>query len=461
MAKILPFRAILFDRERVGGSLDPVVTQPYDRIDEALQEKYYARHPKNAVRLTRGKDEPDDSETRNKYTRAAETLNAWLAEGTLVRDAEPALYACTQTYRTPAGATKTRKGLVALGVLEDLGKGGVHAHERTLLKPKQDRLSLMRATGGATFGHVFMLYSDPTMAVNRLLDGAAKRPPDLEAKDDFGETHRAWRITDKTTIATLQREMARQEVYIADGHHRYETALTYRDEMRKKGAKYDGPETADARMMTFVNMEDEGLTIFPTHRLIHDLPEFSLPDFLAGLSANFRLHTYPFADAAEEARARLELLEDLHVGGLADHAFGIIVADVSSYYLATLRENLSLERYAKEKMSAEARRLDVNILQVMILEPLLSVTREQIEREEHVSYCRHAAEAIEAVQKGRAQLAFIMSPTKIRQVREIAGKGERMPQKSTDFYPKLLSGFIMNRCAFAAPKKREGAGGKR
>ncbi len=494
MAKILPFRAYRFDVEKVG-SLSAVVTQPYDKIDAKAQEEYYKRHENNIVRVTKGKEEPGDTDQKNKYTRAGGFLKQWIESGVLVRDEKPAVYAyyqtfslpggekrvhdgvsaagaaSYQTFTVPGGEKKVRKGFIALGALEEFGKGGVHAHEHTLAKPKQDRLNLTRATG-ATTGHIFMLYADKKLSVNRITDAEAQsRPPDLSAKDDYGAIHEVWRITDSTKIEKIVKEMATKELFIADGHHRYETALNFREELRKKGAKWgEGTETPDSRMMTFVNMEDEGLVILPTHRLIHSLAGFDFKKFRAALDAHFNVREYPFKQAAPspcsccggaqpsrereraeetveafESRARAEMLEDLKIEGQEAHVFGLAAKGTESYFLLTLKNEKEIDKLITETHSAEWKRLDVSILHALILEKMLGIDKKKLEAQENVEYVRQTEDALEGVRSGKFQLAFLLNPTKLSEVREIAGKGERMPQKSTDFYPKLLSGLLINK----------------
>lgn len=456
MARILPFRAYHFDPQKVG-DLSAVVTQPYDKIDTKAQEEYYRRHPYNIVRVTKGKDEPGDTEQKNKYTRAAAFLNDWITKGVLVRDTEPAIYAYFQTFKTPDGEEKVRKGFVALGVLEEFGKGGVHAHEHTLAKPKQDRLNLTRATH-ATTGHIFMLYSDKKMTINKLLDEEAQsRPPDLTATDDYGAKHDVWRITDKTKIDKIVKDMAERELFIADGHHRYETALNFREEMKKSGARWTGTETPDSRMMTFVNMEDEGLVILPTHRLIHGLSNFDFQSFRRSLEKHFEVKEYPFAGVSSstvscasagdsfEERARVEMLEDLRIEGQEAHVFGLAAKGVASYFLLVLKDVKVMDSLITEKRSTAWKRLDVSILHSLILESMLGIDKKKLEAQENVEYVRYVEEALDGVRTGKYQLAFLMNPTKLSEVREIASKGERMPQKSTDFFPKLLSGLLINK----------------
>ncbi len=447
MARIFPFRGLFYDPARVG-SLDSVVAQPYDKIDDALREKYLARHPKHIVRISKGKDEPGDTEGKDKYARAGNLLDEWLADKTLVRDAAPAIYASFQEFKGPDGKVRVRRGFAALGRVEDFGKGGVHAHEKTLLAPKQDRHRLMTATRGLTEGHIFMLYHDPDGRVNQLLDAAAGGKPDFEARDDYGEIHRLWRIADPARIAGFQREMERFELFIADGHHRYEAALQYRDEMRRLGRKCDGTETYENRMMSFFNMCDEGMVIFPTHRVVHGLEHFDPAGLLAGLKQHFEIRDYPYRVNGDEERMREEWLEDLRIEGMAKSVFGLAVQGAPVFRLLILEDPKGIDQAIVAKQSAEWKRLDVTIATELILNARLGITAEKLAKETHVHYIRHADEAVRMVQSGQAQLAVFLNPTRLEQVRKIAAQGERMPQKSTDFYPKLLSGFVMNRVHF-------------
>lgn len=445
MVRIFPFRGWLYNREKVG-SYDNVLTQPYDKIDEAMRKAYYERSPYNIVRVASGFDEPGDGPTRNKYTRAAETLKKWIDEKVLVQDPRPALYVYHQVYRVD-DKERTRKGFIALARLEVPGKGGVHAHEHTLAKPKQDRFQLMMATG-ATEGQIFMLFDDPQKVVNGLLDAETNRPPDLEARDDFGEIHRLWRLTDERRIRDVQREMERKEVFIADGHHRYEVALMYRDECRKRGLRCLGEETFENRMMTFVAVDDAGLTILPTHRLVRGLDGFSPEKLRVALEKNFRVDEYTFVDDVDEKRTRRELMEDLRIEGLGGHAFGVVLPGRNVYWLAVLRDEKVMDAAVKEKHAPEWKRLDVVILHTLVIEGALGITREAVANEKNVSYARHVEEVVEAARKGECQVAFLLNPTRIEQVKKLALLGEKMPQKSTDFYPKLLTGIVIHRYNF-------------
>ncbi|MFH1228638.1 MAG: DUF1015 domain-containing protein [Planctomycetota bacterium] len=494
MAKVFPFRGVIYNKAKVivrlpvklsarGGCASGaqptilgsnslrsncqsndygnVLTQPYDKIDDKMQAGYYKKHPFNLIRITKGKDLAGDSDANNKYTRAGEFFRKWLNQGVLVQDKKPAIYAYYQEF-IPYGAKrnpdehrggqfimKVRKGFIALGKLVEFGKG-VHAHERTLLKPKMDRLSTMRQVHGST-GQIFMLYSDPKMTVNKIMDSVTlKHKPDVVARDEYGVYHKAWKITEPKLVNGIVKSMADKDIFIADGHHRYETALNYRNEMKAKGLKCAGNESYDNRMMTFVNMKDEGLLILPTHRLIFGLKSFSPASFIKKLDKYFWINEYPFkAFGKDEKTVRQELLEDLRITGFSAHALGLAIKGVKKYYMLTLKDEKMMDNVIKEKSSPALKHLDVNVLHQLVLGKMLGITKERVAEGEFVNYVRAADEAIALTQKGKYQMAFLLNPTKISELENVSVKNERMPQKSTDFYPKLLSGIVISKINYA------------
>ncbi|MBI4713404.1 MAG: DUF1015 domain-containing protein [Planctomycetes bacterium] len=469
MAKIFPFRGVLYNKKKVK-DYGLVLTQPYDKIDDKMQAGYYRKHPYNLIRITKGKETKGDSDGNNKYTRAGRFFRDWQKKGVLAQDKKPAIYAYYEEFKPygmPNAPVMVRKGFIALGRLVELGKPtgspalmrgkGVHAHERTLLKPKMDRLNTMRQVHGST-GQIFMLYSDPTLTINKIMDSVAgRRPdatvgtplrlrkPDVVAKDEYGVAHKLWKITQPTLVNRIVKSMAAKDIFIADGHHRYETALNYRNEMRAKGLKCTGNESYDNRMMTFVNMDDEGLLILPTHRLIFGL-KLSLRKFLARLNKYFWLNEYPFSAYGKESEtARTEMMEDLRITGYSAHAFGLAIKGVKKYFLLTLKDESIMDKVIKEKGSPALKHLDVNILHQLILWKLLGITKEKVAEDQYVNYVRAADEAVESVRQNKYQMTFILNPTKISELKKVSAKNERMPQKSTDFYPKLLSGIVISK----------------
>jgi len=435
--KALPFRGYTFDPEKVG-DIDRVVTQPYDKISDALLNDYEARSPFNVVRLIRPRSVEGDS---NKYTRAADLLTDFIASGALRRDEEPAMYAYYQTYDVD-GERRTRKGFVALGGLEDFSSGGVRPHEKTHAGPKADRLNLLRATA-TNLGQIFMLYSDPKNSVNAILDRHTGGDPLMKALDDVGEVHRLWRITDKTDISAIGSIMEDREGFIADGHHRYETALDYRNEMA--GRETAGrTETPANRMMTFVNMDDPGLTILAGHRAVYDVAPAKIDGLLDALAARFEVTDFPFCDQ-DRTDVQGAFLAALRSPKEGEHRIGLAVNGRQTFHILSLPADANLDELIKNQHCPAWRRLDVSILHSLVLKPVLGIGDEQIDREENVNFIRGAEPAIQETLAGRYQAVFLLNPTKIQDVRDVALAQDRMPQKSTDFYPKLLTGMVFNR----------------
>jgi uncharacterized protein (DUF1015 family) len=430
MVQVHPFRATHFNPARVGADLTLLTAQPYDRIDGKLQEEYYGRHPNNVIRVTKPKDEPGDTDSKNKYTRARQTMEEWLRDGVLVRDPSPGFYAYFQTYRAPGGL-RTRRGLAAMVKTEPFGRGRVYPHEETHLGPKIDRLKLLHESK-THFESIFLLYSDPKKAVDKILRAAARAGPLIEARDDFGELHRVWRIDDPSTCATLTGLLEPLPAIIADGHHRYETALKYSIDARKLKLRCEGSESPDNVLATLVNMEDaRGLTIYGTHRAIREAPGFDLKRFSESISPLFDIRPGSAADLRRSKRP----------------AFGLAVRGEKKTFVVTLRD---VERALKilegtGKHSREWNLLDVNVLHSLILNDVLGITPDDLAHEKKVDYYRHADEVVQLVREGRYALAFLVRPVTVEQIQSITRGWERFPQKTTDFYPKLLSGLLMCR----------------
>ncbi len=404
MPDVSPFRGLHYAQQDV----TPLVTQPYDRIGEKLQREYYERHPHNFIRA----DKPAGADP---YSASAKSLADWTASGVMLRDERPSFYAY---YQVHSGGI-VRKGFTAMVKLED----GIHRHEETHTGPKADRLSMIRATR-AHISHVFLLYSDPEKRVNAALDVVAQQTPLLEGKDDYGETHKVWRVDDPAAIATIRRVLASTDAIIADGHHRYETAINYRNEMRGAAERCEGAETFENVLATLVNMDD-GLTIFGTHRVIRDLARVDL----SKIGELF--------DVSEPADIKVALARET-----VRPAYGLLEPGRNPRLLV-VRDVKSAAAKVKSAKSEEWRSLDVNILHTVILDGMLGITAEHTAREMHIDYLRSADEAMDRVKMGKAQLAFLVNPVRMDQIRTIVAKGEKFPQKTTDFYPKLLSGLIL------------------
>jgi uncharacterized protein (DUF1015 family) len=433
MAKIYPFRGIRYNPEVVG-DLSQVVTQPYDRIGPEEEEEYRRRSPYNIVRVIGGKVPPsDDAE----YARRGETFRSWLSRGVLVRDPEPALYAYHQEFSWE-GETYTRKGLVALLDLQD---SPVKAHERTLKGPKEDRLKLLRATE-ANFGHVFMLYQDPSRRASGAADAlVAGRPPDMEAVDDFGNRHLLWRITDEGTVRLAAEALQDLPVFIADGHHRFETAVTFMRECFSKGWKPVPPESFTSRMVTLVNTAEPGLVIRPIHRIVHSLAGFDPDRLLRALEADFRVEPL---SSLEEAGRRL-------AAGLGKENVFVFCLPGGRLYAISLKDAGRIPELVPGERSLAWRSLDVSILHKAVLERLLGIDEGRLAAGTNVSYTPYREQVVEAVERGEGQLGILLNPTRVEEVMAVAAQGERMPQKSTDFYPKLLTGLVAMKMEIEKP----------
>ena len=402
MARIYPFQPYRYTEK--AGPLANLVTQPYDKISPAMRNRYLSLSPYNLVRIILGERLPSDSGHDNVYRRASRFLNDWIANGILARDPEPGVFPYFQEFTSPdTGERLVRKGFIALGAVEDYSAGIVHRHEQTLSGPKQDRLELLRHTH-AHYGQIFMLYPDPACAIDAILDRAAQMEPLAKVADEYGVVHRVWKIA---VSGPIQQLMADKKLVIADGHHRYETAMAFRDENPNLAG-------ADRVMMTFVNMHSPGLTILATHRLVNHV---DTSGFLERAEADFRVEPIDSTDHLQRAWKN---------------------ADGSTVIGAAMGDKLYLlESHSK------AGELDVKVLHERLLAKALGIDEASVRDEKHLRYIRGLDAAVEEAKKGAAQIAFLLKPTSIQQVADTSFAGGVMPQKSTDFYPKVLSGLAI------------------
>jgi len=430
MAEIIPFRALRYDPDQV--KLEDVLTQPYDKITPEMQSKYYERSAHNLVRIILGKAGETDTDAFNVYTRAAEYLHDWRSGGILKQDAQPGIYAYSQTFTIPGTRDLAeRRGLIALGRIHDYTDGVVFRHEQTLAKPRADRLNLLRATR-AHFGQIFMLYSDPKNEIEALLRARIDEDPDVSLLDEYETLHRLWRIHDPALIQSVQESMRDKKLLIADGHHRYETALVYRNERRAERGSPNPNAAYEFVMMTLIPMESRGLVILPTHRIVHGLPTFDRERMLEAAERFFDIDRI---DLRTESRSATTLL-----GQAGEKGTAFVAVTRQGPYLMRAKKNVVQD--ALEELPSLQRELDVVQLHRIMLERVLGISEEAVLNQENVRYERDAFEAISWVRQG-ANVAFLMNPAKIEQVRDIAFGGEVLPQKSTDFYPKLLSGLAI------------------
>jgi uncharacterized protein (DUF1015 family) len=439
MARIFPFRALRYNPSMV--RVEEVVTQPYDKISPAMQQAYYQRSVYNLVRIILGLPELfDEPGSNDVYSRAARDFADWRHMGVLAQEKDPCVFAYSQRFTVPGsdGEVQERRAFIALGEVCDYGQQVVFRHEQTLSKPKSDRLNLLRATR-AHFGQIFMLYSDPALTAEKILFSGATAP-EIEVTDEYGVTHRVWKVSDMSTINILLGAMEDKKLIIADGHHRYETALAYSLEHGPRTVARTERNLANtipqpgfpeaAVMMTFVNMDSAGIIILPTHRVVFGLKDFSPAAFLEQAKEFFTIRPV----VAEDATALTRLL-----ARQPGTAF-IAITRLGYHLLAAKSEAVA---QALAQLPERQRRLDLTQLHSLVLGQLLNITPEAIREQRNLRYVRDAGEAIEQVSRGEADVAFLTNPVTLGQLREVAFAGDVMPQKSTDFYPKLLSGLAI------------------
>ena len=426
MAVVVPVRGLRYNPQAVE-DLAAVVTPPYDVITPEAQAQYYARHPYNIIRLEYGKEEPGDDEVNNRYTRAAAAFAAWRERGVLIREKTPAFYLYEQEFQV-RGKRMRRHGFFCAVRLERFERGVIMPHEETLAGPKKDRLELLRACR-ANFSPIFGLYADREGSVLAALLRAAGEPA-VSFYDELGHAHRLWVITDAGTVNAVRDRLADRRILIADGHHRYETALAYADEQA-------GPGPHRYVMMVLVNLYDPGLVILPTHRLVRETGKLSLGAFMDALEEQFEIAEAPPASAWNF---------EAFLAGLASrgrHAFGLY-AGREKLYILKLRGDVPVQRLLPQDRSPAWRELDVAVLHHLVLHRILGIGPRECENGKALAYTRDAEGALRRVDGGEYRLAFFLNPTRVEEVVAVAEAGDRMPQKSTYFYPKLITGLVIN-----------------
>ena len=435
MADVRPLRGIRYAKEYVG-DLGQVVTPPFDVISKEAQQRYYARHPYNVIRLELGQERPEDTVLNNRYTRAAATLAEWRISGVLRQEAAPCYYLYQQVF-THAGKTYKRTSLLARVRLEPWDAGVVLPHELTHSKAKDDRLKLLRACA-TNFSPLMSMYDDPQGRMHALLAPYAARP-EVQITDEVNEQHRLQPITDSKQLAFIQDFFAERQLYIADGHHRYETALNYRHEVWEQRHGLDPDDAINFVMMALVDLDDPGLLILPIHRVLFDL----YADTLAALSSEHLAHYFTVRELERAgADPALGFLEQELVQASEQYP-SFVVSTVEQTWLLSLNEQ-GRRRMAESGHSAAWNELDVAVAHLLVLEDLLGLSAEDIRAGKYVRYTQDAQEALQAVQRRDAQAALLFHGTRVRQVCDVAKADDRMPQKSTYFYPKLITGLVMN-----------------
>jgi len=435
MAKIFPFRGIRYNKAKIK-NLSKVMSPPYDIVSPSMQEFYYQLSDFNVIKLILGKEFTGDTQYNNRYVRSAASFEGWLRHNVMITDEKPAIYIYEQRF-TVSGKKYVRLGFIALLRLEDMGRGKVFPHEETLSKPKLDRIELIRATH-ANFDSIFMMYSDEKDKVIKILKKFMRKKPTIEAKDQQKVVHRLWVVNTRGAINRIMAEMRDKSVFIADGHHRYEAAQRFKNEMKERNTRFSEEEYYNHVMVYLTPMEGSGLLVFPIHRLVKPLPALDLKQFEEELKNYFDIMTFPFSKRSEP-QVRKKVLRELGKRQ-NQHALVMLLKEAPRYYLLTLKNEELVDVLVEEEKPSAWKHLDVTILHTIIMNKILSINNE-----EQINYTKDAGEAAEGVLSGPYQLAFLLNPTKVPDIITIAGEYVKMPQKSTYFYPKLLSGLVMNR----------------
>jgi len=423
MADIKPFRGVFYNQEVVG-DLSAVVAPPYDVISPEDEEYYRHAHPNNVIRLIL----PTEDSIGDKYYNAAEILRKWLATGVLVRDNQDCLYLCVQEFIF-RGEWKRRFGFTCLVRLEEFGSGKVRPHENTLPKPLEDRLNLMRATR-SNFDSVFGLYAGRT--IPEMLVSFVAAPPDASTTDRDGAWCHVWRMSDSHVIQNVAEAIRDEPLIIADGHHRYSAALAYRDEMRAIHGAHDPEAPWEYVMMTLVSFDDPGLVVLPTHRLVRNIADFSPARITAQIGEFFELKETPAAQLEKEVAS----------ANGTRATFGLYLGNGISYVMR-LKPTIAPENMVEIPGSDALKRLDVSVLHGLILDKLLGIGAQQVASGNNVGFTRDVETAMHCVDNGEYQMLLVMNPTKVDQIMTVTSMGDRLPQKSTFFYPKLLTGLVM------------------
>ncbi len=424
MAEIRPFNGMRYTEK--AGEINALVCPPYDIISDEQRAEYIEKNPYNIIRLElpKGGDE--------RYKEAGDILESWLSDGIVKQDDKPGIYVYEMEF-TANGSKNKLKGFVSLVKLEEFSKGVVLPHEETLSKAKADRFNLMSETY-CNFSQIYSLYMDEDGSVYGLVDGCSQGVPDMCVTDGDGTIHRMWRVTDESIIAKLEKAFEDKKLYIADGHHRYETALNFNKHLMEQGK---ANELSGYISMMLVNMENSGLVVFPTHRIVHGLESFDADKLIEACKPYFVI-----AQAPSEERMRAAL-NTLYFEGKKAFA---MYAGCGKCYVMTLKDNNAVKQFLPEMSDAYCG-LDVSVLHNLVLERIFGIDKENMANQKNLTYTRSLEEALEAVDIYDADCAFILNPTKVSEIRDVALAGEKMPQKSTYFYPKLITGLVMNKFA--------------
>ncbi len=417
------------------------LSQPYDVISPSQQEAYYRQHPHNVVRLILGKIQEGDTENDNRYTRTRDLLAQWREKGILRLTGRPSFWVYEQEFDLSDAGRRRVRGFIGAVRLRDYAERRILPHEKVIKGPLEDRIKLTE-TANTQFEYIWSLYKDKAYIIDNILDAQEKEAAIIDfTEQPVGVRHRMWRLTDPESCEIIRRTISRLKIYIADGHHRYQTMLTIRDRMRARFPDAGPDAPWEYIMMFLVNSEHEGLTILPTHRMLHGIQVESLYHLGASILEHFHVKKYTFRDG-DEPEVRRRWLRDLRSVGSGEHKIGAFIVNTSGYYLLTLRDEEAYEELVRLDFSSEWKLLDVNILNTLILEQILGITEEQLSLATNISYTKDIDEALARVHAGEIDVALALNSTALADVLAIAENNERMPRKSTYFYPKPVSGLV-------------------
>ncbi len=436
MANIRPFCGMRFNVAKTG-DLKLVTTPPYDIISPEEQENFYTRHENSVIRLEYGKEYADDTADNNRYTRAAKDLKAWIDEQVLIFEEKPAIYLYEEEFTLKNGETKAFRGFMTLVELAEFSKKIVLPHEETLSKAKTDRFNLMDATH-ANFSPVYCLYMDEEQKISSVIRDVAAKEADISFTAADGVKQKLWVVTDEETLKTVQKGFEDKQLFIADGHHRYETAINFRNKLREENPQ-DGPDALyNYVMMLLVDMDDPGLVVFPTHRMLKDLESFDEAEVLKALDGTFAAEKKAAGENAAQA------MEDALAKVSADEKAFAFYTGKDYFYLLTLTDTTAMAKAISDKSDAY-RGLDVAILHTLILGKVFGIDMENMANQKNLVYTKFAEEAVDSVKDGTFQCSFLLNATKVREIKDVSLANEKMPQKSTYFYPKIITGLVMNK----------------
>jgi len=440
MAEIIPFRGILYNPRKIYKMAD-VVAPPFDIISDQEQLEYHENNPHNIIRLTLGKTYGNDNSTNNRYTRAANCFHKWLSEHIMERDKASAFYLAAMEFLFE-NRMVTRYGLIALVGLEPFEKGVVLPHEKTFPNVKSERLELMKACH-ANLSPIFSLYSDnENRVLDELKNATFNKTADNVFTDNNGQKHMLWRITDKAVHRYVSEALKDKIIYIADGHHRYETALNYRDWLSTEHPNFNGDHPANYVMMYLCSMEDPGLIVLPAHRMLNEVSAAARGSLIKKAKAYFDIITIPYKDD-QRAEARAQFISTL-TSNNSKNCIGVFMKDRRELYLLTLKPGV-MDQMFTDELPEVIRNIDVTVLSRLIFMEILGFDQSRHDNEKLIAYSSIAKDAIDAVDAGRHDITFILNPTKIQQVRDIAEAGLIMPRKATYFFPKVITGQVLNK----------------